>query len=90
MDKFYFISCWVIDIEVSGTRGGSRISEGKAPTLQAAGGGGGAPIYNFTNISKKLHEIEKFLVHGKGGGGGRSGDPLGSALGAVQYRSINS
>ena len=32
-------------------------------------GGGRAPTYEIAKISKKLHEIEKILGHGGGGGG---------------------
>ena len=46
----------------------------------ADSGGGGAPTYDFVNISQKLHEIEKIL--GRGEGEWRApGRPLGSATG---------
>ena len=32
-------------------------------------GGGGAPTYDFAKFSEKLHEIEKNLGRGGGGGG---------------------
>ena len=46
-------------------RDGSRIPRrrGRQPSR------GGAPTYNFVKFSEKLHEIEKILDRGGGGGG---------------------
>ena len=45
-------------------RGGSRIpcKRGRRPSR-------GTPTYNFVKFSEKLHEIEKILSRGGGGGG---------------------